>query len=318
MEVAQILEAHAKGSFEEFHDKAAKHVTYSLIINNDGSRSTAMGPCHACVDRALKRDRAVAVITYTDNTLVNNPGAIAYYDWLINKSFFSDVFLCKDAALSLRYGFVKKIDVNAAKWLGAAQLCRLPTSEYKSCAIAMYDILASGWEIHPMLLTFLACTASFSSNGKVISANHNVLANYKAYFSNTQTTHLPFTGVSSNAELIEFCRDDPNKEIAAALSTVNFKNSKWPSGSHGILTKNRYNQGRPSDDIMEMLTSCMVGPASILFNAKEEKEYKSLWEPSINTLLASLPNYNQETNRAGKNINLSAIEQLSKKLKLGK
>lgn len=317
MEIAQLLESHAKGYFEEFHDKKAKHVTYSLIINNDGSKFTAMGPCHACVDRNLKRDKALAVITYTDNSLASNPGAIAYYDWLINKSFFSDVFLCKDAELSLRYGFVKTIDVNAAKWLGAAQLCRLPTSEYKHCAEAMYDILASGWEIHPMLLTFLACTANFNSNGKIVSADHYIFSRYTKSFTNGQTTHLPFTGIVSEAHLKDLCKDDPEKEILASLRQPSFKVGRWPSGSHSVLVNNKITYDPPAPSITNMLNQIVSGPASVLFNAQEEKGYTPLWEKAVYELIRNLPN-NKTNKNVGKGINLTAIEQLSKKLKLGK
>jgi hypothetical protein len=316
MELAAILKDHSEGKFQTYLGKESHHVTTSVIVHNDGVIKTASGPCHACVDREMRKGKTVAIITKADSSLADNAGAIAYYDWLINRSFFSDVFLCKDPVLSLKYGFVKTADINAAKWLGAAQLARLSTSEYKQSAKAIYDILASGWEIHPMFLTFLACTTSFSSNGKMIFANSVSFNSYTSKVTNQQTTHLPFFGVSTEQDLIEFCKDDSKKPLSNFLNqTSTFNQAKWPSGSHKILLERNYNFETAVQSITTAIQNCIHGLPSLLFNAKEVGNYKPLWEKAINSLKATLPN---KAGIQGKGINLSSLEQLSKQLKLGK
>jgi hypothetical protein len=314
MTVEEILTAHANGNFlEKF--KYPGTVVDAAIVYGDGSVTSVGGPCHACVSSSLKRNQELSVvITRSDPSLSTNPGALAYYDWLINRSFFSDVFLCKDAKLSLEKGFVKRTDVEAAKWLGAAQLGRLATSEYRNNMLAVYDILASGFDIHPTLLTFFATLTDFQTDGKAVYYNSDSLRNaLRGTLYNYSTTHLPLYHFNSSKLVKEACKDDPNKPYLFKGKPC-FNQGRWPSGSHSVLTAEIDGNGN-SQDVKTLLQETLAGQGSLLFNAVATKTsvYVYLWEAAVNVLKEKDP----AVNRGKTAMNLTTLEAFSKQHNLG-
>jgi hypothetical protein len=331
MDIQTLLVKHAAGGFEcAFQNSrgSASCMTGYIVHDTDPEQGYVKsmlvhGACHAAVSSSIKREKALAVITMADNTLVNNEGAIKFYDWLINKSFFSDVFLCKDPVLSLKYGFVKQIDVSAAKWLGAAQLCRLSTSEFKVWMHAVYDILASDFDIHPMLLVVLATELCFTTDKKVIKATRAAkLQSIASSFYCANSSHLPLAYVNHEKILKDICKDDPTKPIEAKYLGT-FREGRWPNNSNGILTKETLSTNviQNSLEISEALKSLTKGNPSMLFNLTEamlEVPYQSIWESAITELKSYVySNLSNGTNGEGVPINLTGIELFSKKLNLG-
>jgi len=325
MDIQTLLKQHSEGFYERVFGQyyGTQNAMTGYIVHVDDpeggivDRSKVVGACHASVNTAIRRDIALAVITMADKSLETNEGAVQYYDWLINKSFFSDVFLCKDPVLSLRYGFVKRVDISAAKWLGAAQLSRLSTSEFRLNMKAVYDILASGFDIHPMLLTMLATELSFSSDGKKINSGRTSrVAPLARSMVSTQYSHLPFYVLDTVNKIKEACKDDTTKRFDWIEQTP-FNVSRWPSRSNYILCQNAGDVADTIDTaIHTAISGLLSGTSSLLFNtAKEEAtDYAFLWEEAIIDLKGRLP---RETTLSGSPVNLSSLEQLSKKLKLG-
>jgi hypothetical protein len=313
MTIEAIVEKHKNG---EYKDKftAFGAVADVVIVYTDGTTTKTSGPCHACVNRVLNRNKPGVVITRSVPELAENPGAVLYFDWLVNRSFFSDVFLCKDAATNLKYGFIKRVDVEAAKWLGAAQLGRLPTSEYRENMLAVYDILASGFEIHPMLLTALATRLDFKTDSKrIYSSSSRVRQSVDGFLYNTGTTHLPFSKLNTSETLKEVCKDDPNKVTKFSASHL-FNQGSWPSGCHQVLGGN--DTSKNDLDINKLLSDMTAGAASLLFNAKEAVtgDYTYLWLNAVQLLHNKL---GVNKDQKGFPTNLSVIEAYSKSLKLG-
>lgn len=280
-------------------------------------RSKVVGACHAGVNSVIQRETAVAVITMADKDLVDNRGAVQFYDWLINKSFFSDVFLCKDPVLSLKYGFVKKIDVSAAKWLGAAQFARLSTSEFKLNMKAVYDILASGFDIHPIFLLVLATELGFVSNGRTISATRKSrIDGLSLCLSSGSYSHLPFYYLDTVSKLKEACKDDFTKPLNYVVPD-SFRHGRWPNSSNKILCKDSgYHSGSTDVHIRSAISGLLQGTSSLLFNSATVADlaYTFLWEEAVVELKKTLHSPNSMT---GISVNLSSIELLSKTLKLG-
>jgi len=329
MDIQTVLRQHAEGFYDKaFNDYRNSSWVMTGYIAHDtdpereiNPKCVVQGACHAAVNRVINRNTALAVITMADNKLVDNPGAIEFYNWLINKSFFSDVFLCKDPVLSLRYGFVKRIDVAAAKWLGASQLARLSTSEFKQFMHAVYDILASGFDIHPMLLLIIATELNLISDKQLVKATKTsrLLTIYEDFHS-SNSGHLPFVYARSNATLKDICKDDPTKEFGW-IKQDSFKDSPWPINSNYILSSStKVYDGKNSPEIREALKAITIGTGSMLFNLakKTEKlEYTSIWQDAIDELKAFAFKDNLKAALNGVAINLTPLEMLSKKLKLG-
>jgi hypothetical protein len=320
MDMQTLLKKHSEGGFESYFEgwRLNPSAMNACVVHTDQIR-TAKGACHASVNTQIIRDKALAVITMGDNTLTENAGAIQYYDWLLNKSFFSDVFLCKDPVLSLKYGFVKRVDISAAKWLGAAQLSRLSTSEFQTNLKAVYDILASGFDIHPMLLTVIATDLNFASDGKFIFARKPAfLKQVTSYWYSSNNAHLPFCYLDTKDKLKEMCKDDPTKEFTWIGNHERlFNQGSWPYKSNSILAKGAGEQSivdtsKEYQELSEMLNSS----PSILFNAKLEDagDYKVLWPEAVLSMVAAL-RINQGK---GTPVSLTPLENLSKTLKLGK
>jgi hypothetical protein len=310
----KVLADHAEGKYLKYFIKSNAVVDAMIVYSNDNFYHTT-GPCHACVSNSLKREDGLdsLVITRSDPELVNNEGAVLYYDWLINRSFFSDVFVCKDVKLSLLNGFVKDSKAEAAKWLGAAQLSRLATSEWKSNMLAVYDVLASGFNIHPMLLTFFATQFNWLSSGKVISHNSQKLQNSTNSLFHYSTVHLPFTYFSTVGLIKESCKDDPNKSYRFKKSH-SFSTGRWPRESSSCLVPGAISSINDKE-VSSLIYKTLTGAPSLLFNLKEKEdtEYTCLWEKAVNVLLAKTQPYSE--NKAG--LNLTALEDFSKQFSLG-
>lgn len=328
MDIETLLKKHSAGLYDAVFDSyrgSGNCVTSYSVHSTEPEHGyerkyIGQGACHAVINRTIDRPTALAVITMADRTLETNKGAILFYDWLINKSFFSDVFLCKDPVLSLKYGFVKRLDISAAKWLGAAQLSRLSTSEFKIIMKAVYDILASGFEIHPMLLLLIATEFSFQTDGKIIKtlkkARIDQLTREVFYCYNS--SHLPFNVVNNKEILKEICKDDPNKEITHAPYLELFNRASWPNDSNLILSrkmKRNFDKENNDELITGMLKNLVSTTPSLLFGAvNTATNYTYLWPKAVELLKLSLPN---KASINGLGINLSGLEIISKQLKLG-
>lgn len=332
MDIQTLLQQHANGFYDSAFETrwgSGNAMTGYAIHSTDLPDSIyttklASGACHASINSILNRDTALAVITMADRTLTDNPGAVQFYDWLINKSFFSDVFLCKDPVLSLRHGFVKRLDISAAKWLGAAQMSRLSTSEFKVHMKAVYDILASGFDIHPMFLTLLSTELGFVSNGKTIQVSKpRRIDDIASCLYSNNSSHLPLVYCNSTRILKEICKDDCNKDFSFDFNYRHtFKEQRWPIHSNVILCKESRNGdgGYNDQPLVEALKSLTKGSASLLFNIEMvEVPYTSLWDEAIIDLKSFICSSAKGATMTLSNlpINLSGIEQLSKTLKLG-
>ncbi len=325
MDIETVLKKHAMGFYETVfgvHYKTESAMVGYVAHATDSEdapsiNGKAVGACHASVNTIINRNTAVAVITMADRDLAENKGAIQYYDWLINKSFFSDVFLCKDPVLSLKYGFVKKIDVSAAKWLGAAQLSRLSTSEFKKDMKAVYDILASGFDIHPMFLTLLTTELNFVSDGRIVTTTRRArIDSLCNVLCSSHYAHLPFYYLDSIAKLKQACKDDPNKP-QYYVARGSFREGRWPSGSNRILCDNAgYSDNRVDAKIQQAVLGLLQGTSSLLFNSAvvAEVDYTFLWEEAVLELRKKVQS---PVSSVGTAVNLSSIELLSKTLKLG-
>ena len=323
MDIQTLLQQHAAGEFNQVFDGN----TSTYIVKATSVRDTDtgpvrgrlhQGPCHACVSREMSRPHTIAVVTKSDPNLVDNAGAVKFYDWLLNRSFFSDVFLCKDPKLSLAHGFVKRTDINSSRWLGAAQLSRLATSEYKLQAMAIYDVLASGYEIHPLLLILLATNTGWSTDGKRISA--------RSGFSETVTwcqgyTHLPFVFLRTAEQLKEACVDNPEKPVAERFlnreALQHFRITGWKSNSNQILTVAPQGTNGTLDGLLHSKlykTFPTTGTGSPLFGAeKEEVGYDYLWPFAVKEIQRLCRTSTQQ--KGGQAVNLTALVELSKELR---
>jgi len=328
MNLQDVLVKHAAGFYDQAFDglwDSGSVMTGYIVHDNDpadgiNTRSKISGACHASVNTYIHRPTAVAVITMADRKLVDNPGAVAYYDWLINRSFFADVFACKDPILSLNHGFVKQIDVSAAKWLGAAQLCRLSTSEFKNQMKAVYDVIASGFDIHPALLTVLATELNWVSDRKTIKATRSArINNIHTSFYSGNSSHLPFVYLETEEVLKDLCKDDPNKPIEDIYRET-FRNVRWQNASNYVASRFMKNYtGSNSQRIRDAMLGLTQGTPSMLFNLQEavqEVPYLFLWEDAVKELKSKVAR-ETNTNVNGVGMNLTAIELLSKTLKLG-
>jgi hypothetical protein len=328
MNLQEVLSQHAQGFydsvFNEYWNSASVMTGY--IVHQDDAigainkRCFVQGACHAAVNSSINRANAVAVITMPDRTLVNNAGAVQFYDWLINKSFYADVFVCKDPILSLRHGFVKTMDVSAAKWLGAAQLCRLGTSEFKFYMHAVYDILASGLDIHPALLVVLATELKLVSDKKTIKATaHQRLGNIAQNFYCANSSHLPFVYLESIAALQDVCKDDPNKPIAVEYQAT-FRQSRWQNSSNLVASRLMKAWNGNTDNVLNTcLRNLTQGTPTLLFNLEpmvQEVPYLFLWEDAVKDLKDKVCQKFTNTT-AGTALNLSSLEELTKAYKLG-
>ena len=324
MDIETLLRSHAAGAFEQVFALSNKsQVVRATSVREEDTGPVEnrryAGPCHACVNREILRPSTFAVITESDPTLVENEGAILFYDWLINRSFFSDVFLCKDPVLSLRYGFVKSTNVNAARWLGAAQLSRLATSEYKLSAKAIYDILSSGFKIHPLLLVLLATNLGWSTNGRAILSKKTI-SNYSMHCAGL--THLPMIHFHNEELLKEACIDSPNKPTLARFSNENpqtfFKHVSWSQGSNSILTVAPQSNGEMSRNLYLKLEGMFPGnnKGSSLFGKVEGKlDYTCFWPKAVKELQKS---YRPSSEVAGgREVYLEPLVTLTKQLNLG-
>lgn len=294
MDIQTLLLQHAEGAFDRvFSANNAGYVVKATTVRETDTGPVPgrlhLGPCHACVSREMHRPSTIAVITASDPTLVDNPGAVAFYDWLINRSFFSPVFLCKDPVLSLKNGFLKRVDVNASRWLGAAQLSRLATSEYKLSMKAVYDVLASGYKIHPLLLVLLSSNQYWSTNGKQVHA--------KSGYTDTMTynngyTHLPMVYLKSKELLKEACLDNPDKPIANRFLdqdvNLQFKQTGWKTSSNQILTLDpQSNSGSMDPTLKQYMQQAFPskGQSSLLFGHKEvQTDYTCFWPYAVKEL----------------------------------
>lgn len=331
MDIATLVRQHAEGFydtvFQNYRGSQSAMVGYVVHDNDEtyplgfNTNKLVTGACHASVNNAIVRDKALAVITMADASLAENEGALQFYDWLINKSFFSDVFLCKDPVLSLRHGFVKRVDVSAAKWLGAAQLSRLSTSEFKLYMHAVYDVLASGLEIHPLLMLMLATELNLTSDKKMILCNRpGRLNNISDLFYSHNSAHLPFIYAATAECLQELCKDDPTRGFTWVRDHDKlFTEMRWPNGSNQILSV-KTNNGTQNDwTIAEAMSSFLRGSPSMLFNAATtvEANYNFIWEEAVEELKKFVYRSQPNAPTNGTPINLSGIETLSKQLKLG-
>jgi hypothetical protein len=328
MDIQTLLKQHSEGFYDavfaDYRNSQSAMTGYVVhttdAVGTYNPKKRVSGACHAGISSAMDRANALAVITMADNRLEINKGAIKFYDWLINKSFFSDVFLCKDVELSLKYGFVKRVDVSAAKWLGAAQLSRLSTSEFKNDMKAVYDIMASDFDIHPLLLLYIATELGFVSDGKHIKATKSArMQHMKNCAYSTNSAHLPFCYLDSSAKLKEICKDDPNKPFTWNPNFARkFNESSWPNNSNTILCAA---SKEPEASYETLLTNSfkglLEGTASMLFNATVaiEQNYSFLWEDAVTELKSKV--LVGMDSKGGVPINLSTVELLSKQLKLG-
>jgi hypothetical protein len=327
MDIQTVLRQHAEGFYDnafDNHRKSTWAMTAYIAHSTDQEgaivpHKIVNGACHAPINNAIDRRTALAVITMADQRLADNPGAVQFYDWLINKSFFSDVFLCKDPVLSLRYGFVKQIDVPAAKWLGAAQLARLTTSEFKEFMFSVYDVLASGFDIHPMLLLLVATELNLMSDKKTVKATRTSrLSSLYQSFHSSNSAHLPLVYVETAEALKAICKDDPTKEYPW-VANDSFRQTRWPANSNTILyKKTRDYNGVNSPEITDAMLGLNRGTASMLFNVANEvvqAGYTALWQDAIDELKVMV--IKDSKARDGIAINLTPLEMLSKQLKLG-
>ena len=328
MDIQTLLQQHANGFYDRVFDGVwdSPAVMNGYVVHStdqEGSyvpRSAVAGACHATVNSVIDRATALAVITMPDRKLANNEGAILFYDWLLNKSFYSDAFLCKDPVLSLKHGFVKTIDISAAKWLGAAQLCRLGTSEFKHDMLAVYDILASGFDIHPLLLVLLTTELGFISDKKVVKAKHaSKISKLKIGLVSSHSSHLPLQYIENVKTLKEVCKDDPNKPLWSPAHEDTFRQKRWPNGSNTVASKGMYNfYGQNEAAITELIDSLLKGTPSMLFNLAEEvmkTAYTPIWQDAIEELKCHLVLSKKIVD--GVPINLSGLELFSKLNKLG-
>ena len=73
-----------------------------------------------------------------------------------------DAFLCKDAEHSLKYGFLKRVDIPGSYFLGAAQMCRMSSSELKNKLPIIAKMVLEDYDIPYSVLTFILVNWGFA------------------------------------------------------------------------------------------------------------------------------------------------------------
>lgn len=312
MTLEEMIEAHAKGEFDKFR-KLGSGSMVGVMVKSDGDHKYTSGACHANVKYLISRD-SLGFITFTNPEVVGLPGAALYYDWLINRSAFSGAFLCKDVQTNLRHGFLKRLDYNAAAWLGAAQLSRLSTGEYRDSMKAVYATLENDHKIHPMLLTVAL------GGGMATYENNQIrlgLSAAESLFENggSSYTHLPFKTFRGEEDFKSVCEDRPEK-IDPTPENWLCRKAGWPYNSSSVLyakkTPSSYSQRLRS--IAKQLYEgfpTTFGLTTVL----EEGPYEDLWEAATTKLKRRV--FTTTTDKQVVPINLGPLEELTRVLNLG-
>lgn len=311
----------------------------TTIKEKDGVVSTTgltSGPCHACVNTIMSRPNTDAVLTYTVAPEFHK-GAVKWFNWLANKSPFASAFLSKDGKKIIENkGFLLTTKVHSALWLGAAQLGRLYTSEYRQQAKMIYACLEEGLEVNPLLLALLATNLTFVVNDKKEIYSLYNLENLRY---RTQSSYVAASGhfpLSDFPEDVSYFKDwfsesedrsfNPkhDADIKANSADKQFKQKTWQGYSNTVLQvdpANKLNIGDSAWLMSETLKGEGTKLGQLPKEAAKEAEYTSLWPKASKMLEDYLFKTSVAKTKSGaagiQPINLQPLVKLTKDLGLG-
>jgi hypothetical protein len=298
----ELLRQHAEGNIPEFNGglRAANYI----VVNTEGnanlkSYTTLHGACHTETRRRVG-PRTIAVITFADPETADHEGLIKFYNWFMNETCFSKCFLVKDAALSLKNGFV--VDPSACtgqEFLAAVQVCRLTTSEHKLQMRALGEIIRNDISTLPMgvlMMLILGLKVSVDEHDTLV-ADAGILDPQRAgtgYFQLSGSDHLPFPREINCDEQIKILTT--NKQRGASTQNDPFTlNSTWPPGSatFWIGSKNREGNflgGRTNwrQVFQDCVNSLPTNLNEVKIETKEKKPYDDPFIESTKKMLEKI------------------------------
>ena len=177
----------------------------------------------------------LAMVTLTKDTVISPsedyyPGVVKWYDWLLNRSIWKDAFLCKDAEHSLKHGFLKRVDIPGSYFLGAAQMCRMSTSELKQRLPIIGKMVMEDYDLPFSLLTFILVNWGVTPDNKGILKAQTSLTRdaiseglRKGVLKFPQIDHWPFDNSFSRLTLRRMILNDLVDPPKSSRKKIQFK-----------------------------------------------------------------------------------------------
>lgn len=326
MSLQDILKVYTETDYfiKECSQGARAYVASGAIIKEDFTEDNKLiskysGPCHASMRQYADTYQYCHTAVHPD--IAKNKGAVLFFDWLINKSAFRDCFVTKDPEACVTKGTIKTHDYDGPAFLAAAQLARLSTSEYRESFKTICAIMEDGYDIHPMLLLAMCVLTGTTVRGRYYTTMQPGKASWDSF-----TSHLPlsFGGLCRLNSLKAFCYDGVIQQKEATKLCVT---KSWAGSQSCLVTPFRlqlfpksanidFNK-KPMHFMAGIATKVGVRPEAVV----EEKETKKLvaWEKAVEHFTELFMAEELAKNKAagGRHIDLLALENLSKTLKLG-
>ena len=347
-DIKKLVQLHKKGELSNLYEADdGRDCSWRFIDKNFNSRPVSHGACHGGT-RSSVRGNDLAVVTLTLERNINPsldyyPGLIKWYDWILNKSIWRDAFLCKDAEHSLKYGFLKRVDIPGSYFLGAAQMCRMSSSELKNKLPIIAKMVLEDYDIPYSVLTFILVNWGVCADDNGIlkvkpevtkdivgqAARSGVLKFY-------QVDHWPFDNSFSRLTLGRMIQNDliivppeyKNKKIQFKIGNYYKPESEfrklheWQPRTHllpylrGEETPSSFERKSNAYSLdNQQFCDCLrylftEEPMSHIPNYQSNKSHKTLW-PSAVKRLYSVTETNSNSNQTKKQlyINFGVIEE---------
>jgi len=257
------------------------------------------GPCHGGVGHGAPD----YIYTTTNPAIGEQPGVIMFFDWLVNKSCFRELFITKDPVVCAKQGTIMTTECDPKLFLNASQLCRLPTSEFIAEFAMLTSILEDFGDIHPLLLLL------------VIRNLAGVITNEGVYWLNSPgnqflntSHHLPVLGITTEENLKVYCDNTPTK----VPYTKTFKEQ----GSFGVYCSQLMLRGITPKTSTPLDLTVLKGKVKYSKGGliKGTAEFDFPWKASIKALTKKTNN-----TLGGKDnyLDIEELKNICNKLKLG-
>jgi hypothetical protein len=204
---------------------------------------------------------------------------------------FSDIFLCKDPMTNLRHGFLMDADASADRFLGAAQIARLSTSEMKSQYKVITKVMNLGLNIHPLILIWMATNIYARMDGDIAKTGERTdyVSNSFSYnyLYATHSSHLPFCGNLKSIEQVKtYVEDRTDKADYSQLSPLS--TACWGADSRQVFMRGIPGVGPTAfqpfaSALAQALTTgegTNLNKGVVAAVEEEEPAYDSAWAPS--------------------------------------
>lgn len=160
--------------------KAIAH--FWVYHNNLKTPYEIASACHAALRRHAPRAQAIGTLVnsyyfnlHLKNGEITRRDALLYFDWLLNRSPWAEVFITKNSKFAIQYGVLCRTDVPGNMLLSACTAIRYVIENPRPAIVALFNrFVSNGNDENTSFL--LAHKVYYRMKGKTLTSHHDSVA----------------------------------------------------------------------------------------------------------------------------------------------